>query len=146
MAMASAAAFGPNGGMGMGDDPQDAHLAVDGRRGTAWHTGWYTTPRFGNLYRGTGLIVDMGRPVTVTAVRVTLGPAAGAHFQIRVGNQQALAAMTPVALRPARRGGPADVGQPGAGALRAGLVYQAAAGSAGTFKAAVYGISVKGQP
>ena len=90
MAMASAAAFGPNGGMGTGDDPQDAHLAVDGPRGTAWHTSWYTTPRFGNLYRGTGLIVDMGRPVTVTAVRVTLGPAAGVHFQIRVGNQPAL--------------------------------------------------------
>src|SRR6202021_3895827 len=66
-------------------------------RGTAWHTSWYTTPRFGNLYRGTGLIVDMGRPVTVTAVRVTLGPAAGTHFQIRVGNQPALAGMTPVA-------------------------------------------------
>ncbi len=99
-------------------------------RGTAWHTSWYTTPRFGNLYPGTGLIVDMGRPVTVTAVRVTLGPAAGAHFQIRVGNQPALAGHDPGrAFGRPRRGGPADAGQPGAGALRAGLVYQAAAGS-----------------
>ena len=61
--------------MGTGDDPQDAHLAIDGLRGTAWHSDWYTTPGFGNLYLGTGLIVDMGRPVTVTAVRVTLGAA-----------------------------------------------------------------------
>jgi hypothetical protein len=83
----SAAAFGAYGAMGTGDDPQDAHLAIDGLRGTAWHSDWYTTPGFGNLYLGTGLIVDMGRPVTVTAVRVTLGAAAGAHFQIRVGNQ-----------------------------------------------------------
>jgi hypothetical protein len=71
----SAAAFGAYGAMGTGDDPQDAHLAIDGLRGTAWHSDWYTTPGFGNLYPGTGLIVDMGRPVTVTAVRVTLGAA-----------------------------------------------------------------------
>ena len=147
MAMASAAAFGPNGGMGTGDDPQDAHLAVNGRRGTAWHTSWYTTPRFGNLYRGTGLIVDMGRPVTVTAVRVTLGPAAGAHFQIRVGNQPALAAMTPVA----RSAGPGGVvrltlASPAQGRYVLVWFTRLPPDPAGTFKAAVYGISVKGQP
>ena len=38
----------------------------------------------------------MGRPVTVTAVRVTLGTAAGA-LQIRVVNQPALAPLAPVA-------------------------------------------------
>ena len=147
MAMASAAAFGPNGGMGTGDDPQDAHLAVDGRRGTAWHTSWYTTPRFGNLYRGTGLIVDMGRPVTVTAVRVTLGPAAGAHFQIRVGNQPALAAMAPVA----RSAGPGGVvrltlASPAQGRYVLVWFTRLPPDPAGTYKAAVYGISVKGQP
>jgi hypothetical protein len=46
----SAAAFGAHGGMGTGDEPQDAHLAIDGLRGTAWHSDWYTTPGFGNLY------------------------------------------------------------------------------------------------
>jgi hypothetical protein len=25
-----------------------------------WHADWYTTARFGNLYPGTGLLVDMG--------------------------------------------------------------------------------------
>jgi cytoskeletal protein RodZ len=147
MAMASAAAFGPNGGMGTGDNPQDAHLAVDGVRGTAWRTSWYTTPRFGNLYRGTGLIVDMGRPVTVTAVRVTLGPAAGAHFQIRVGNQPALADMTPVA----RSAGPGGVvrltlASPAQGRYVLVWFTRLPPDPAGTFKAEVYGISVKGQP
>ena len=147
MAMASAAAFGPNGGMGTGDDPQDAHLAVNGVRGTAWHTSWYTTPRFGNLYPGTGLIVDMGRPVTVTAVRVTLGPAAGAHFQIRVGNQRALAGMTPVA----HSAGPGGVvrltlATPAQGRYVLVWFTRLPPDPAGTYKAAVYGISVKGQP
>jgi cytoskeletal protein RodZ len=147
MAMASAAAFGANGGMGRGDDPQDAHLAVDGVRGTAWHTDWYTTPRFGNLYPGTGLIVDMGRPVTVTAVRVTLGPAAGAHFQIRVGNQPALAALAPVA----HSAGPGGVvrlrlASPARGRYVLVWLTRLPPDPAGTYKAEIYGISVKGNP
>jgi cytoskeletal protein RodZ len=147
MAMASAAAFGANGGMGRGDDPQDAHLAVDGVRGTAWHTDWYTSPQFGNLYPGTGLIVDMGRPVTVTAVRVTLGPAAGAHFQVRVGNQPALAAMAPVA----GSAGPGGVvrltlASPAQGRYVLVWFTRLPPDPAGTYKAEIYGISVKGQP
>jgi cytoskeletal protein RodZ len=147
MAMASAAAFGANGGMGRGDDPQDAHLAVDGVRGTAWHTDWYTTPRFGNLYPGTGLIVDMGRPVTVTAVRVTLGPAAGAHFQIRVGNQPALAALA----RVAHSAGPGGVvrlrlASPARGRYVLVWLTRLPPDPAGTYKAEIYGISVKGNP
>jgi cytoskeletal protein RodZ len=147
MAMASAAAFGANGGMGRGDDPQDAHLAVDGVRGTAWHTDWYTTPRFGNLYPGTGLIVDMGRPVTVTAVRVTLGPAAGAAFQIRVGNQPDLAGMAPAASS----AGPGGVvrltlASPAQGRYVLVWFTRLPPDPAGTYKAEIYGITVKGHP
>ena len=147
MGMASAAAFGANGGMGRGDDPQDAHLAIDGVRGTAWHTDWYTSPRFGNLYPGTGLIVDMGRPVTVTAVRVTLGPAAGAHFQIRVGNQPSLAGMAPVA----RSAGPGGIvrltlGSPVRGRYVLVWLTRLPPDPAGTYKAEIYGVAVKGQP
>src|ERR1017187_2049805 len=61
----SAAAFGPYSA-GQGDSPQLAPLAIDGNPATAWHTDWYTTARFGNLYPGTGLLLDMGRPVTMT--------------------------------------------------------------------------------
>jgi cytoskeletal protein RodZ len=145
MPAVSAAAFAVNGGMGQGDDPQDAHLAVDGLRGTAWHTDWYTTPRFGNLYSGTGLIVDMGRPVTVTAVRVTLGPAAGARFQVRVGNQPTLAGMAPAA----RSAGPGAVvrltlASPARGRYVLVWLTRLPPDPAGTYKAEIYGISVKG--
>lgn len=40
---------------------------------TGWHTGWYTSARCGNLYPGTGLLLDMGRAVTITSVRINLG-------------------------------------------------------------------------
>ena len=88
----SAAAFGAGGGQG--DNPQLARLAIDAHSATGWHTDWYTSARFGNLYPGTGLLLDMGRAVTITSVRISLGRVSGADFQLRVG-------------RPARTGRPA---------------------------------------
>lgn len=93
---ASATAFNPNGA-GQGDNSDLADLAIDGNPATAWHTDWYTTAHFGNLYPGMGLLVDMGRPTTIVAVRITLGPAHGAGFQLRVGTAPALANLPPVA-------------------------------------------------
>jgi len=93
---ATAAAFGP-AGAGQGDNPALAPLAIDANPATAWHTDWYTSAHFGNLSPGTGLLVDMGRPVTITAARITLGPAHGASFQLRVGATPALAGLPPVA-------------------------------------------------
>jgi cytoskeletal protein RodZ len=93
---ARAAAFGPYGS-GQGDSPQLAQLAIDGNPATAWHTDWYTTARLGNLYPGTGLLVDMGRRVTITAAQLTLGRAQGADIQLRVGSAPALADLQPVA-------------------------------------------------
>jgi cytoskeletal protein RodZ len=144
MAPASAAAFGSNG---TGDHSQDAHLAIDGVRGTAWRTDWYTTAQFGNLYPGTGLLLDMGRPVTVTGIRVTLGPAAGAHFQIRVGGQPSLGALRPVA-RWAGPGGIVRLGlsQPARGRYVLVWFTKLPQDSAGTYRAAIYGIGVKGRP
>jgi Helix-turn-helix domain len=92
---ARAAGFGSSGGPG--DNNGLARLAIDGNPATAWHTDWYATARFGNLYPGTGLLVDMGRPVTVTAAAITLGRARGASFQLRVGAEPALASLRPIA-------------------------------------------------
>jgi len=91
----SAKAFGPGGGQG--DNPQLAHLAVDGNRATGWHTDWYTSARFGNLHPGTGLLLDMGRTVTITSVRINLGRVSGAGFQLRVGARPSLTDLPPVA-------------------------------------------------
>ena len=81
---ASAAAFGASGA-GQGDNGDQARLAIDAHPATAWHTDWYTSAHFGNLYPGTGLLVDMGRPVTITAARITLGNGHGAGLELRVG-------------------------------------------------------------
>ncbi len=93
---ASATAFGPNG-PGQGDNASQAGLAIDHNPVTAWHTDWYTSADFGHLYQGTGLLVDMGHPVTIAGAQVALGRARGASLALRVGNSPALAALKTVA-------------------------------------------------
>lgn len=83
LTVASVAAFGPQG-TSDGDNPGLASRLVNG--GGAWYSSWYTTPEFGNLQSGTGILLDMGRTVTVNSVRVELGSAAGADVQLRVGD------------------------------------------------------------
>ncbi len=84
----SATAVGP-GGASDGDNPQGAPLALSGDPATPWHTDWYTTARFGNLQRGTGLLLDLGRTVTATGVAIRLGDRPGADFQVRAGTSRA---------------------------------------------------------
>lgn len=143
IAPVNAVAFGPHGA-GQGDNPHGAWLAIDGKRRTAWHTHRYTTARFGSLYPGTGLLLDMGNIVTITAVRVTLGAATGASFQIRIGNQPILADLRPAASS----AGPGGVvrmtlGRPVRGRYVAVWFTRLPPGPARTYQAAVYGIGVK---
>ncbi len=93
---ASATSFGTSG-PGQGDNQQLASMAIDGSRGTAWNTDWYTSARFGNLYPGTGLLLDMGKTVTITGAQISLGNAPGAGFQLRVGPAPTLADLPPAA-------------------------------------------------
>jgi hypothetical protein len=121
----SAAAFGPGGGQG--DNPRLAHLAIDGNRTTGWHTDWYTSARFGNLHPGTGLLLNMGRTVTISSVRINLGRVSGASFQLRVGCRALTNRPAPCrARRQCGRRGPASAHLAGARPLRAPLVHQAA--------------------
>ncbi len=143
IAPVSAVAFGPHG-RGQGDNPHGAWLAIDGLRRTAWHTRRYTTARFGSLDPGTGLLLDMGNTVTITAVRVTLGAATGASFQIRIGDQPMLADLRPAASS----AGPGGVvrmtlGRPVRGRYVAVWFTRLPPGPAGTYQAAVCGIGVK---
>jgi cytoskeletal protein RodZ len=80
----SAAAFGP-GGTSDGDNPQGASLALSGNPATPWHTDWYATAAFGNTKAGTGLLLDLGRRLTVTGATIQLGSTPGADFQLRAG-------------------------------------------------------------
>jgi len=92
----SIAAFGP-GGTSHGDSPQLGNLAVKGKAATPWHSDWYATPQFGNLQSGTGLLLDMGRTVTVTGARIALGYGPGAALDLRIGRTPTLARMRTVA-------------------------------------------------
>jgi hypothetical protein len=140
----SATAFGAFGRPG--DNPQDAQLAIDGSPGTGWHTDWYTTPRFGNLYPGTGLLLNMGHQVTVDRVRVRLGPMPGAHFQIRVGSARDLAGL-PVAAHSAGPGGVIRLPLASPAHGRYVLVWftQLPRDAAGTFQVSVFNVAVRGQ-
>jgi len=65
---------------------------------------YYRSPYFGNLKAGTGLILDLGKPVRVSSITVTFGSVPGANVQIKVGNSNArsaanLQSMTTVASR-----------------------------------------------
>jgi transcriptional regulator with XRE-family HTH domain len=93
LAPSRATALGPHGG----DNPQLAHLVLGRRHRAGWHSDWYTSARFGNLYRGTGLLLNMGRRVTITSARIDLGNTTGASLQLRVGGRPSLAHMRAVA-------------------------------------------------
>jgi Helix-turn-helix domain len=93
---ASAVAFGP-GGTGHGDNPGLAGRAIDGNSHTAWHTDWYATATFGNLQPGTGLLLDLGHPVTVTTAQIALGGGTGAGLELRAGNAATLGQLSTVA-------------------------------------------------
>jgi cytoskeletal protein RodZ len=138
---ASATAAGPGGG----DNPQFAYRATDASHATAWRTDWYTTARFGNLYPGTGLLLDMGHPVTITGAAISLGSAPGAALQIRVGAARGLAQRPPAA----RAAGAAGVlrlrfSSPAHGRYVLLWFTRLPADPAGTFQASVYNIELTG--
>ena len=91
-----AAAFGP-GGTRAGDNPRRAAAVIDRGHATGWRSDWYTTAAFGNLKPGTGLLLDMGRRVTITSAQITLGASRGADLQLRAGNAPVLADLREVA-------------------------------------------------
>jgi hypothetical protein len=137
----SATATGPGGG----DNPQLAYRAIDGSHATAWRTDWYTNASFGNLYPGTGLLLDMGHPVTITGMRISLGSAPGAALQIRVGAARGLAQLPPTA----RAAGAAGVlrlrfSSPAHGRYVLLWFTRLPADPAGTFQASVYNIELTG--
>ena len=141
----SAAAFGP-GGTARGDNPQNARLALAGDPAMPWHTSWYTTAHFGNLQTGTGLLLDLGQPVTVTNAQITLGSIPGADIELRAGNVPALADLETVA-RAANAGGVVQLRPTGSVRGRYLLIWFTLLppDRAGTFQASVYSIRLEGR-
>ena len=97
----SAVAFGPHG-TADGDNPQiAARVLTDPAMG--WVSQWYATPSFGDLKQGTGLLLDLGRTVTVTTVTLTLGSPPGTSLELRLGAAPDLSALPVVATATATR-------------------------------------------
>lgn len=137
-------AFGP-GGTSEGDNPQLAPFALDDNAATPWHSDWYTTPRFGNLQPGTGLLLDMGRTVTITAAQIAFGDVTGASIQLRVGGTPALADLPPVA-HSTDAGGTVRLrlAAPSRGRYVVIWFTRLPQDQAGTFQASVYSIKLQG--
>ena len=135
-----ATAFGPNGG----DNPQLAHLVL-GSRSAGWHTDWYNSPRFGNLYPGTGLLLKMGRPVTITGAKIDLGNATGASLQLRVGDTPTMSGLQPVA-RASGAGGVVRLRptSPARGSYVLVWFTRLPTDSSGTFQANVQDVALQG--
>jgi hypothetical protein len=141
LAPVRATAFGPNGG----DNPQLAHRVLGGRRAAGWHSDWYASARFGNLYSGTGLLLSMGRPVVITSARIDLGNATGASLQLRVGGKPALAGL-PAVARASGAGGVVrlHLSRPVRGRYVLIWFTRLPTGPSGTFQAHVRNVSLRG--
>jgi hypothetical protein len=139
-------AFGPSGS-GSGDNPQTAAQALAGNRAAPWYSQWYATPGFASLKTGTGLLVDMGRTVTVSAVRVWLTARSGASLQLRAGAKPVPSWLPPVASA-ANTGGLVRFQLGAPVHVRYLLIWftKLPADNAGHYQAGVYRITVKGQP
>jgi flagellar basal body-associated protein FliL len=84
---AGANSFDALGDDGGNENANDAQYAIDGSTSTAWHTDYYFgEPTFGNLKKGTGLILDMGKPVRLSQVMVQFGSSCCTHVEIEIGN------------------------------------------------------------
>lgn len=86
--IAGATAFGPGGTVG--DNPSLAAQAIHTTNGIGWQTDWYATSHFGGMQPGTGLLLDLGSPVSVSSVQLTLGPAAGGSLELLAGSEPAM--------------------------------------------------------
>jgi len=146
LAPAGVAAFGP-AGTADGDNPQNAALAMSGNPATPWYSQWYATAEFGNLKSGTGLLVDMGRIVTVSSAQLSLTSHSGADVQLRAGNSPVQADLRQVASASDAGGTvPFHLGAPVHARYLLVWFTKLPPDNAGTYQASVYKIAVQGQP
>lgn len=74
----------PQGDDGTENDEQ-APLAIDGDAGTAWTSSTYSNAAFGNLKDGLGMVVDLGRPSTLSGVQL-LVDGTGGEVEVRTSS------------------------------------------------------------
>jgi len=142
---ASVAAFGP-AGTADGDNPQIAARALSGDPATPWTSQWYATSDL-NGKGGTGLLLDLGRTVTITSVRLSLAGRPGADLQVRAGGSPVLSELRSVA-RSSGAGGTIRLSLSSPVQARYLLIWFTVLppDASGTYQVNVYDITVRGQP
>jgi eukaryotic-like serine/threonine-protein kinase len=145
--IASAAAFGP-GGLADGDNTRIASYAITRGAPAPWQSQWYATPQFGNLKRGTGLLLDLGRTATVTSVRIDLASYGGANLQLRTGDSDGALSSLRVAAVADDVGGTVRLHLQAPERARYVLIWFTLLppNGAGQYQASVYHVVVNGRP
>ena len=142
----SAVSFNPYGN-GQDENNKLAPFAIDNKSVTGWSTDWYSSAHFGNLKPGAGLLLDMGRAVLITRVRLLLGSARGANLQVRIGT----AAFSLSDLRPEAHATDAEgpvylrLTKPTRGRYVLIWFTKLPPDTSGTFQATVYNVSIEGR-
>jgi cytoskeletal protein RodZ len=137
----SATAYGPSGAEA--GNLEIAAKAIDADSSTAWQSKAYSSPNFDGLTTGTGVLLDLGRPVTITSAKVSIG-VPGAWVELRGG-----ASDSPTALQV--MGGTKDAGatttiRPQQAPIRYLLIWfttlpQTAVGN---YQASIYNVTLQG--
>ncbi|GAA2618174.1 protein kinase family protein [Actinomadura fulvescens] len=83
---------------------KNAEAVFDGVMKPAWHSQSYANVNFGNYEKGLGVLLDMGSAVKVARVEVNT-PEGGATIQLRVGDTDVAASLSPVAKKISSAGG-----------------------------------------
>ena len=149
----SANSFDALGNDGGNEDGGGAKYAIDNSPGTFWHTDYYFTyPNLGNLKKGTGLILDMGKQVRLNQVVVQFGASCCTDVEIEIGNDNtpvpsALSSFTKVATSTTAHGTTTfDVSSTATG--RYVLIWMTRlpplAGSGNQYEAQIYNVVVRG--
>ncbi|WP_067450693.1 protein kinase family protein [Actinomadura macra] len=66
---------------------RNTNLVIDGKSSTSWETQSYADPDFGNYSKGIGVLLDMGRSVKVSNIKI-ITPQVGGILQVKIGNSQ----------------------------------------------------------
>ncbi len=138
------------------EDLANAPKAIDtgpGSLSTYWATNYYKTySKFGNLKPGTGLIIDMGRPVRLSQVEVLFGKICCTTAEIYLGNSNAMSASAlqnfTLVSRPATASGDHAFTASGDATGRYVLIWitnlPPEAGAPGQYQALIYNVVVRG--
>jgi hypothetical protein len=118
---------------------------IDASMATAWQSQWYASAEFGSLKTGTGLLVDMGRPVRITSVRILMAKANGADLKLYTGAEPVLADDR-VQASVSDVGGEVDLALARPELARYLVIWFTLLppDSAGTYRAVVYNVGVTG--